>query len=112
MNSYLTANIPGTGGIIKESPEDFQVTELPLYLPCGTGEHTYAEIEKRGVPTLDALRRIARALEVSDRDLGYAGMKDARGITRQTVSIPRVDPQRVLDLELPGIKVLTAMRHT
>lgn len=112
MNSYLTANIPGTGGTIKESPEDFQVTELPLYLPCGTGEHTYAEIEKRGVPTLDALRRIARALEVSDRDLGYAGMKDARGITRQTVSIPRVDPQRVLDLELPGIKVLTAMRHT
>ncbi|GFE56198.1 tRNA pseudouridine(13) synthase TruD [Geobacter sp. AOG1] len=112
MNSYLTAHIPGTGGTIKETPEDFQVTEIPLYHPCGTGEHTYAEIEKRGVTTLDALRRIARALEVSDRDMGYAGMKDARGITRQTVSIPRVDPQRVLDLELPGIRVLAAVRHT
>ncbi len=112
MHAYLTANIPGTGGTIKETPEDFQVTEIPLYLPCGSGEHTYAEIEKRGVTTLDALRRIARALEVSDRDMGYAGMKDARGITRQTISIPRVDPQRVLDLDLPGIRVLSAVRHT
>ncbi|MBT0652662.1 tRNA pseudouridine(13) synthase TruD [Geomobilimonas luticola] len=112
MTTYLTADIPGAGGTIKESPEDFQVTELPLYFPCGAGEHTYAEIEKRGVTTLDALRRIARALGVSDRDMGYAGMKDARGITRQTVSIPRMDPQLVLGLALPGIKVLTAARHT
>jgi len=112
VNSYLTSHILGTGGVIKESPEDFQVAEIPLYLPCGTGEHTYAEIEKRGITTLEALRRLARALDVSERDLGYAGMKDAVGVARQTVSIPRVEPQRVLELELPGLRVLTAARHT
>src|SRR5512140_1438706 len=99
MHSYLTADLPGTGGVIKETPEDFLVEEMPLYLPCGDGEHTYAVIEKRGVTTLEALRRIARALGVQERDIGYAGMKDAAGVTRQTVSIPRVPPERVSCLE-------------
>ena len=108
---YLTADIPGTGGMIKETPEDFLVEEVPLYLPCGEGEHTYAVIEKRGMTTLEALRRIARALGATERDLGYAGMKDAVGVTRQTVSIPRVPPEQVLGVELPGIRVLSAALH-
>lgn len=109
--SYLTADLPGTGGVIKETPEDFLVEEVPLYLPCGEGEHTYAVIEKRGMTTLEALRRIARALGVSDRDIGYAGMKDAVGVTRQTISIPRVPPEQVAALALPGITVLSAALH-
>jgi tRNA pseudouridine13 synthase len=84
---------------------------VPLYLPCGEGEHTYAVIEKRGMTTLEALRRIARTLGATERDLGYAGMKDAVGVTRQTVSIPRVPPEQVLGLELPGIRVLSAALH-
>lgn len=108
---YLTAGLPGTGGTIKETAEDFVVEEIPLYLPCGEGEHVYALMEKRGVTTLDAIRRLARALKISERDVGYAGMKDARGVTRQTVSLPRVKPEEVLALELPGIRVLSAARH-
>jgi tRNA pseudouridine13 synthase len=101
----------GVGGLFKETADDFLVTELPLYLPCGDGEHTYAVIEKRGITTLEAIRRISAALGVGERDVGYAGMKDARGITRQTISLPRVLPERVLGLELPGIRVLSAVRH-
>jgi tRNA pseudouridine13 synthase len=108
---YLTADMPGTGGVIKETPEDFCVSEIPLYLPCGEGEHTYVEIEKRGVTTLEAIRRMARALNAAEREIGYAGMKDARGVTRQTVSIPRVTPEAAVALELPGIRVLSARRH-
>lgn len=108
---YLTAGLPGTGGSIKETAEDFVVEEIPLYLPCGEGEHVYALIEKRGVTTLDAIRRLARALKISERDVGYAGMKDARGVTRQTLSLPRVKPEELLALELPGIRVLSAVRH-
>lgn len=108
---YLTADLPGTGGSIKESAEDFLVEEIPLYLPCGEGEHTYALIEKRGITTLEAIRRLARALKVPEREIGYAGMKDSRGVTRQTVSLPRVAPEEVRALELPGIAVLAAQRH-
>ena len=111
MPRYLTTEIPGTGGVIKETPEDFCVTEIPLYLPSGEGEHTYVEIEKRGVTTLEAIRRLARALNTAEREIGYAGMKDARGVTRQTVSIPRVAPEAVTALEVPGVTVLSARRH-
>jgi tRNA pseudouridine13 synthase len=108
---YLTSDLPGIGGIFKEEHEDFQVTELPLYPPSGSGEHTYVQVEKQGITTLEMLRRLARAVGVAERDLGYAGLKDARGITRQTVSVPRVTPDQLLGLELPGLRILTAVRH-
>ncbi|HEX2768460.1 MAG TPA: tRNA pseudouridine(13) synthase TruD [Geobacteraceae bacterium] len=111
MHKYLTADIPGTGGVIKETPEDFLVAEIPLYPPCGEGEHTFAEIEKRGITTLEALRRIARAVYLPEREIGYAGMKDARGVTRQTFSIPRISPELLLALELPGIRIISAAPH-
>jgi len=109
---YLTAGLPGTGGIFKASADDFEVTEIPLYEASGSGEHTYALVEKRGLTTLEMLRRLSRALGVPERDMGYAGMKDARGITRQTVSIPGVSPEQVAAVEVAGIKVLSAVRHT
>ena len=111
MQKYLTAEVPGTGGTIKGTPEDFLVEEIPAYLPSGQGEHCYALIEKRGIATLEMLRRLSKALGVQERDLGYAGMKDAVGVTRQTVSIPRVAPETVLALQIPGVTVLSALLH-
>lgn len=111
MHPYLTPELPGTGGVIKETQEDFAVTEMPLYLPQGDGEHTYAEIEKRGMTTLEAIRRLSRHLGIAEREVGYAGMKDARGVTRQTLSFPRVDPDRLLSVSLAGIRVLSAVCH-
>ena len=111
MQRYLTAEIPGTGGTIKGSPDDFLVEEIAAYQPSGQGEHCYALIEKRGIATLEALRRLSKALGVQERDLGYAGMKDAVGVTRQTISIPRVATETVLSLRIPGITVLCAVLH-
>ena len=112
MHPYLTAGIPGIGGTIKESPEDFQVAEIPSYFPCGSGEHCYLTIEKRGITTLEAIRRISMALKIPEREVGYAGMKDAAGITRQTISIQRITPEKALALELDGVRVLWAERHS
>jgi len=112
MHPYLTADIPGCGGLLKESPEDFIVEEIPAYLPCGSGEHLYLTVEKRGLTTLEAIRRIAGALKVTERDIGYAGMKDAVGITRQTISLQKVTAGAALALKLDNIKVLSATRHS
>jgi tRNA pseudouridine13 synthase len=112
MHPYLTADIAGTGGVIKESPDDFIVTEIPAYQPCGSGEHLYLTFEKRGITTLEAIRRIAGRLKLSDRDVGYAGMKDAVGITRQTFSIQWLTPEKALAMELDGVKVVSAQRHS
>jgi tRNA pseudouridine13 synthase len=108
---YLTHDIPGIGGTIKNRAEDFFVQELPLYEPSGQGEHVYAEFQKIGLSTFDAIDRIGRALYVSSRDIGYAGLKDARAITRQIFSIPNTTEEAVMKLKLPSIEPLWAARH-
>lgn len=111
MHSYLTIDIPGTGGVVKESPEDFIVEEIPAYEPSGTGEHVYLMIEKRGITTLEAIRRVAQELRVPERDIGYAGMKDSVGITRQTISLQRIRPEDVVGRNIDGVTVVSAVRH-
>ena len=108
---YLTQDIPGIGGQLKSRPEDFIVDEIPLYEPCGEGTHVYFRIEKRGIATMAAVREIARALDRSHRDIGYAGLKDADAVTTQTLSIEHIDPTRIEQLDLPRIRVVDVSRH-
>ncbi|MHC5055280.1 MAG: tRNA pseudouridine(13) synthase TruD [Planctomycetota bacterium] len=109
----LTEDIPGTGGRLRVEPEDFEVEEVPLYPASGEGEHVILEIEKRGIPTREAVRRIARALGVDPEDAGVAGQKDARAVARQRVSVrgSGIDERRAASVDVPGVRVLSAMRH-
>jgi len=109
---FLTTDLPGIGGMIRVRHEDFLVEELPLYDCCGQGEYVYARLEKRGLPTFSALRRLAQALGAPRRNIAYAGLKDARALTRQWVSVTGVEPEQLAQLDLPGLKVLEVHRHT
>jgi tRNA pseudouridine13 synthase len=91
--------------------EDFVVDEVPLYAPSGEGAHTFVRVEKRDETTETVARALARAAGVAPRDVGYAGRKDRRAIARQWLSVPGLDPERALALELPGARVLEAVRH-
>ncbi len=108
---FLTRGVPGVGGTIKRRPEDFFVQEVPLYEPSGSGEHVYCEIQKIGLTTFDAIDRIASALGVSSREIGYAGLKDARAISRQVLSIRGSTNEAVMALKLPDISVQWAALH-
>jgi tRNA pseudouridine13 synthase len=44
-------------------------------------------IEKRGLSTIDLLRELAGRLDRHERSFGVAGLKDARSISRQWVSV-------------------------
>jgi tRNA pseudouridine13 synthase len=104
-------------GRIKAIPEDFRVDELPLYEPCGSGEHLFVRFEKRDLTTDAAARAIAGALGVAMPEVGIAGMKDRRAVTTQTISLlaPRADSafdERALALSIDGVKILSARRHT
>ena len=95
----------------RETPEDFVVHERPAYEPCGTGEHLYLWIEKRGIGTPEAVRRIARALGVSEAGAGYAGRKDAAAVTRQWLSFAGARAEAAMGLNLDGIEVLRSDYH-
>ncbi|HSF66791.1 MAG TPA: tRNA pseudouridine(13) synthase TruD [Nitrospiraceae bacterium] len=107
---FLTAALPGIGGQARTIPEDFQVEERPLYLPCGEGEHLYIRIRKRLLSTPDLVLRLSSTLGVKAQAIGVAGLKDARAVTTQMVSLLGVTPDRLdrlkLDEHLLSVEVL------
>ena len=105
-------------GIIKQSPDDFIVEELPAYAPSGEGDHVFIRITKTDRTTIDAVQAVARALGCDPRAAGFAGMKDKRAVCTQTISLqpPRglapVDlAHRASSLRLDGIVVHEAKLH-
>ena len=109
---YLTEALPGIGGEIRTVPEDFIVNEVPVYEPCGEGEHTFFRVEKREITTPALVRQVAQALGISPRDVGSAGRKDKYAVARQTLSVWNVPPEQLMDLDLENARVLWAKRHT
>ncbi len=108
---YLTEGMEQVPVAIKRRYEDFRVEEIPAYEPCGQGDHCYFTIEKRGLSTMRAVNDIARHLGVPSREIGLAGLKDARAVTVQTLSVEHVDPAKVQALDIPRIRVLGVSRH-
>lgn len=107
----------GACATLKCLNEDFVVTELPLQAPGGVGEHLWLEVEKNGANTAFVAQHLAQAAGVSERDVGYAGLKDRHAITRQWFSIylpVKKDSGETPDLTLlahPEFKVLAQSRH-
>lgn len=110
---YLTAEIPGIGGHIKQRPEDFLVEEIPLYRPSGSGEHIYLFVEKQGLSTLQLRDAIARHFKVDRRAVGHAGLKDKQAVTRQVISVhaPGKTPEDFPSFEHDRARVLWVDLH-
>ncbi len=108
---YLTNDVPGIGGMIRVTPEDFQVEERPLYLPCGEGEHLYLRITKRGLATPHLISYLSSSLGVKARSIGVAGLKDANAVSTQLVSlhgvsreaVSRINHDRIVSIEVLGL---------
>jgi tRNA pseudouridine13 synthase len=107
----VTADLPGSGGVLKSAPEDFRVDELPAYAPCGTGPHLWLLLEKRGRTTRDVVREAARLLGVAERDAGVAGLKDRQAVTTQWASFPVARDPDPAAISGAGWRVAAASRH-
>ncbi len=109
---YYTTTTPGIGGRIKRRISDFIVKEItlngttlenkvfgtweekreqPLELTESEKEQLHLSMEKFNLDTNNAIRRISRAMRSSPKRIGYAGMKDKRGITVQKISLWKPD---------------------
>jgi tRNA pseudouridine13 synthase len=111
---YLTRDLPGTGGRIKERVEDFIVEEVPLYQFSGQGDFTFLLVEKTNLSSLDLVNAIRKHLDLEDHQVGMAGWKDKRAITRQWISLPfqKTSKEGLAPLADKGIRILEQRRHS
>ena len=98
---------------MRESPEDFRVDEVDGFEPSGSGEHLLLDIEKRGMNTGFAAKRIAEWAGVPESAIGYAGMNHRHAVTRQrfSVHLPGREAPDVAGLQDDALRVLGQARH-
>lgn len=99
---YIT-DTPGTGGVLRKSPEDFAVEEVPLQEPSGSGPYLICRLEKRNWEHQHAIKTIASALGISHRRIAWAGTKDKNAVTSQYISIYNVDEAAVEALTIKDL---------
>ncbi len=104
---------PPVSGRWRVSPEDFQVTEIPLLEPAGEGEHVWLFIRKREQNTDQVARQLARCAGVRARDVSYAGLKDRNAVTGQwfSVHLPGRQEPDWGALETDRVTLLRHARH-
>ena len=106
-----SAEMPGTGGNLREDIADFVVEEIPSYLPSGAGGHAYAFIEKRELTTMDVVSALAEA-GVPRRAVGFAGQKDKYAVARQWISVPAENATAFESMgDVGGLTVLETSLH-
>ena len=107
----ITSALPGTGGVIRTKLEDFKVTEIPSYFPCGSGSFLYALVEKKGLNTKDLIQYLVK-FGVPAKEVGVAGRKDKNAITKQWLSVPDNNEDALTGLnELTGVRILEMTKH-
>ena len=100
--------------VLKATAEDFQVDEVLDIELSGAGEHLWLWVEKRGLNTEDAARRLARAAGVPIRLVSYAGLKDKQALTRQWFSLhlPGKHDPDLSSAQDDTLAILKQVRHS
>jgi tRNA pseudouridine13 synthase len=114
----------GIGGTIRENVEDFIVEELLVdgskaqtekpenpadlqVLGCSTVRTRYllCIMVKRNWDTFAAIKHIADQLGIGPEQIQIAGIKDAKALTAQHITIEDVSPEQVEKIQVKDIKI-------
>jgi len=90
---------------IKKKPEEFIVKEISNIKFKDKGDFVYFLLKKKEYNTLDAIKRIADALNAPVKWFGFAGNKDRKAITEQLVSAKGVKKENLERLKLRDIEI-------
>ncbi|MEM2946874.1 MAG: tRNA pseudouridine(13) synthase TruD [Candidatus Bathyarchaeia archaeon] len=121
MEVYSTSS-PGIGGIIRQSCKDFIVEEilvngsraesLASNIPHQiqnyplTGRYLLCVLIKRNWDTFQALESIAKQLRISPKKIHIAGMKDAKALTAQHITIRDAKPEDIKNVSIKDIEIV------
>jgi tRNA pseudouridine13 synthase len=100
-------------GVLRTSPEDFEVDEVLGFAASGEGPHALLRVRKRGANTEWVARELARFAGVKPFEVGFAGMKDRNAVTTQHFTVPRGkrEAAEFAGLTGEGYEVLESSAH-
>jgi len=110
LEVFITSDIPGIGGKLRKTPEDFAVDEVSLLPPeAPDGKYVVAKVWHRNWEANRLVRRLASNLRVGRGKVGFAGTKDGRSVATQLMSFdaPMV---AVAALTIPDVRIIEPYR--
>jgi tRNA pseudouridine13 synthase len=104
---------PLGSGVLRASPEDFEVEEILGFAAGGEGPHALLRVRKRGANTEWVARELARAAGCKPFEVGFAGLKDRNAVTTQHFTLPRGKraAEEFTSLKGEGYEVLSSAAH-
>ena len=113
LNFPRACGEPKVKATYNNEPEDFQVTEIPSFIPAGHGDHYFLLIRKRNLNTQAVVQSLCRQLGLKPVDIGYAGRKDKWAVTQQWFSLhaPKHSLSDIKQITDPGFQILSITRH-
>lgn len=110
LELFYTGDLPGIGGKLRKTPEDFQVDEVSVMPPVHEdGRFVVAKVWHRNWEMNRLVRRIGTNLRISRAKIGFAGTKDGRSVATQLMSF-NAPLEAVKALAIPDVRVLEAYR--
>lgn len=116
IEAYATQG-QGIGGRLRQVPEDFRVEEIltngskaSIHPPASPhlgvrGRYLICILVKRNIDTFLAVRAVAKRLRISQERIQIAGIKDARALTAQHISIGRMLPEQLAEFEPDNVRL-------
>ncbi len=104
---------PLGAGVLRATPEDFEVDEILGFAASGEGPHALLRVRKRGANTEWVARELARTVGVKPFEVGFAGLKDRNAVTTQHFTVPRGKraAEEFIGLQGEGFEVLGSAAH-
>lgn len=110
LELFYTHDLPGIGGKLRKTPDDFQVDEISVLPPAHEdGRFVVARIWHRNWEMNRLVRRMGTNLRISRARISFAGTKDGRSVATQLMSF-NAPLEAVQALAIPDVKVLEAYR--
>jgi tRNA pseudouridine13 synthase len=110
LELFYTEQIPGIGGKLRKTPEDFVVDEISVHPPAfDDGKFVIAKVWHRNWELNRLVRRIGTNLHIGRARIGFAGTKDGRSVATQLMSF-NASIDDVKALEIPDVKISDAYR--
>ncbi len=111
MDRFYSLNHSSIDFHFRQTPRDFVVEEIPLYEFSGEGEHLVLYVRKKNLSTLELVSMIAKYLDIQNKEIGYAGLKDKHAMTKQYISLHKKYEEKMNEFEHEDVKIISKTYH-